>query len=159
MSDALLDALRRQLAARLPGLARANAGAGLRAAVDAIYGAITLRLDWDAEAASIRIAVHLPLPPGGGHELLVWCLATNTQYWDVKLGLDDDGLLVAHADVDADAGVDAALLAERLADRADTIRELVDEDLVPHLLARGLGTPAQRARWRERMAALRDTAL
>jgi hypothetical protein len=158
MADALIDALRRLLAARLPGLARSSSGVGLRAAVDAIYGTITLRLDWDAEAASIRIAAHLPLPPGGGHELLVWCLATNSQYWDVKLGLDDDGLLVVHADVDADARVDAALLAERLADRADTIRELIDEDLVPHLLARGLGTPVQRARWRERLAAQHDTA-
>lgn len=156
MSDALLDALRRHLAARLPALSRQ--GAGLRAGLDTVYGAVTLRLDWDAEAASVRVAVHLPLPAGGGHELLVWCLATNTQYWDVKIGLDDDGLLAVHADVDADARADVAALAERLADRADTIRELLDDDLVPHLLERGLGTPVQRARWRERAQPSRDTA-
>lgn len=145
MPEAMLDALRKNLAARVPGLTRG--GSGLRATVDAHYGSLVLRLDWDAEAESIRVATHIPPPAGAGPELLVWCLATNAQYWDVKIGLDDDGHLVVHADVDSDPEGDLEALAERLADRADTIRELLDDDLAPYLLDRGLGTPAQRARW------------
>jgi hypothetical protein len=148
MPDAMLDALRKNLAERLPGLTRS--GVGLRSALDARYGSLVLRLDWDEEAESIRIATHLPPPAGAGPELLVWCLVTNAQYWDVKIGLDDDGMFVVHADVDADPEGDLDALAERLADRSDTIRELLDDDLAPYLLARGLGTPAQRARWAER---------
>ena len=146
----MLDALRKKLAGRLPGLTRS--GVGLRAALDARYGVLVLRLDWDEEAASIRVATHLPPAVGSGPELLVWCLATNAQYWDVKIGLDEEGLLVVHADVDADPRADVDLLAERLADRADTIRELLDDDLAPYLLDRGLGTPAQRKRWAARSA-------
>ena len=148
MSDAMLDALRQRLAERLPGLTRS--GMGLRSALDARYGMLVLRLDWDAEAESIRVAAHIPPPAGSGTELLVWCLATNAQYWDVKIGLDDEGLLVVHADVDADPEGDLGALAERLSDRAETIRELLDDDLAPYLLDRGLGTPAQRARWIDR---------
>jgi hypothetical protein len=150
MPDAMLDALRKNLAERLPGLTRS--GVGLRSSLDARYGSLVLRLDWDEDAASIRVATHLPPPIGSGPELLVWCLVTNAQYWDVKIGLDDDGMLVVHADVDSDPEGDLDALAERLADRADTIRELLDDDLAPYLLARGLGTPAQRARWAERVA-------
>ena len=150
MSDAMLDGLRQRLTERFSGLTRS--GIGLRAALDARYGVLVIRFDWDAEAESIRVATHIPPPAGSGHELLVWCLATNAQYWDVKIGLDDDGLLVVHADVDADPEGDLAVLSERLADRADTVRELLDDDLVPYLLDRGLGTPAQRARWTTRAA-------
>lgn len=150
MPDAMLDALYKNLADRLPGLARS--GTGLSSALDVRYGALTLRFDWDEEVESIRVATYIPPPAGAGPELLVWCLATNAQYWDVKIGLDDDGLLVVHADVDADPDGDLDALAERLADRADTIRELLDHDLAPYLLDRGLGTPAQRARWVERVA-------
>mgnify|MGYP006915196792 CR=1 FL=1 len=89
-------------------------------------------------------------PAGSGPGFLVFCLATTAQYWDVKIGLDDDGLLVVHADVDATPDGDLDLVAETLAARAETIAELIDDDLVPYLLEHGLGTPAQRARWKSR---------
>ena len=152
----MLDALRKQLGERLPGLTRS--GVGLRSPLDARYGSLVLRLDWDEDAESIRVATHIPPPAGAGPELLVWCLATNAQYWDVKIGLDDEGLLVVHADVDADPDGDLKALAERLADRVDTIRELLDDDLAPYLLDRGLGTPSQRARWTERVVEDDDDA-
>lgn len=147
-ADKLLDGLRTRLETKLPGLAR-TAG-GLRAPRETSYGSLTLRIDWDADAESCRVAFFLPPPAGGGPSFLVFCLSTTAQYWDVKLGLDDDGMLVVHADVEAALDDDLDTVAELIVARAETMVELLDDDYVPYLLEHGLGTPAQRARWKSR---------
>jgi hypothetical protein len=143
--ETLLEGLRARLQERLPGIARI--GGGLRAPRATAYGAMTLRIDWDADAESCRVGVSLPPPAGGGPGFLVFCLATTAQYWDVKIGLDDDGMLVVHADVEAAPDDDLDVACETLVARADTISELINDDLVPYLVEHELGTPAQRARW------------
>ena len=49
----------------------------------------------------VRVSVAVAPPAGAGRSFLVWCLALNVRYWDVKLGLDARGRLLAHADLDA----------------------------------------------------------
>ncbi|MGB0680596.1 MAG: hypothetical protein ACPGUV_13145 [Polyangiales bacterium] len=127
-----------------------EAAGKLRARVDLRYGEQVIDVEFDQEAASVRVAMVLPPPAGGGVELLLWCLSTNLQYWDVKLGIDEQGFLVVHSDLDADDEKDLAELAEEVLDRAETIIELVDDDYTQWLWNRGLGTPAQRKRWVER---------
>lgn len=63
------------------------------------------------------------------------------------VGLDSRGRLLAHADLDADEGVDAERLAEAVVERAEAVVDVLDEDLVEWLLERELGTPDQRERW------------
>lgn len=147
-AEKLLEGIRTRLHERLPGIARA--GSTLRAPRATAYGIVTLRIDWDADAESCRIGVALPAPAGGGRGFLVFCLATNAQYWDVKIGLDDEGLLIVHADVEGSPDGDLDVLVETLLARADTISELVNDDLVPYFVEHELGTPAQRERWTAR---------
>jgi hypothetical protein len=146
MSGDVLIALKGRLDEDLDGIS--VDGDALEAITDARYGEVTIRIEHEPEAESLRISVSLPSPAGAGPSFLVWCLSTNTQYWDAKLGLGDDGLLVVHADVDVDD--DLIAVANRIIDRVDTILELIDDDLVEWILHEGLGTPAQRERWRSR---------
>lgn len=148
MASQLLETLRPLLEEELDGIT--STPEGLRAITDARYGEITIRVDHDEEAEAIRVQVSLPPPAGAGPEFLVFCLATNTQYWDVKFGLDEDGMLSVHADLEARSGEADERLASDVVDRVDSILQLLDEDLSEHLLASGLGTPAQRARWETR---------
>jgi hypothetical protein len=152
MEDELLSALRARIEEDLDGVKLTEEG--LAAVVDARYGELTVRVDHEAPAESIRVSTALPPPAGAGTDFLIFCLALNTQYWDVKVGLDDDGLLVVHADTDADLPLEA--LATVIVDRVETMIELIDEDLVDWLLDRGLGTPTQRARWTTRQPAVEE---
>ncbi len=148
MASRLLESLKPLLEEELDGVAATPEG--LRSVADARYGEVTLRIDHDEEAEAIRVQVSLPPPAGAGVEFLVFCLATNTQYWDVKFGLDEDGMLSVHADLEASGTEADPVLANDVIDRVDSILQLLDEDLSEHLLASGLGTPAQRARWESR---------
>jgi hypothetical protein len=120
----------------------------LEAVLECRYGEVTLTIDYEAEAESLRVGVQVPPPAGAGPNFLHWCLAQNTQYWDVKIGIDEEGFLVVHADLDAEP--DLARLAALVADRADSIVELLDRDLCEWQLANDLATPAQRDRWTSR---------
>jgi len=150
MADDLLSALRERLDEDLDGIARTEAG--LEAIVDARFGEVTLEIEHDLEAESLRVMVCIPPPAGAGADFLIWALSTNVQYWDVKIGLDEEGELVLHADVDAEGHElgDLTDLAGIVVDRTETILELLDSDLVEWLLAHGLGTPQQCERWMSR---------
>jgi hypothetical protein len=147
MSD-LLGRLKEHLVDDLEGLTLTEDG--LRAVADLRYGEVMLAVDHDTEAASVRVSVDLAPAAGAGPEFLVFCLATNVQYWDVKLGLDDEGQLVVHSDLDAVESTDPKLLAAMVMDRVENICDMIDTDLVAWLLDHNLGTPNQRARWIKR---------
>lgn len=148
MAADILNALQERLEDELDGLAPTDQG--LQAVVDARFGELNVLIEYDEEAGSIRVSCPLPPPAGAGLEFLLWCLHTNTQYWDVKFGLDDEGHLLVHADLDADEDSDMGDVAGNVADRAETLTELIDEDLVEWMLGHGFGTPAQRERWQTR---------
>jgi hypothetical protein len=159
MSSPLLESLRELVEEDLDGVTATPEG--LRAVADARWGEVTIRVDVDEEehdddTAAVRVSVRVAPPAGAGQEFLVWCLATNTQFWGVKLGLDDDGMLSAHADLEAEGGQADELLATDVVDRVETILQLLDEDLVEYCLAHGLGTPTQRARWERRRPEVLD---
>ncbi len=145
MSGHLLSELYRRVEDEIDGL-RATPD-GLRAVVEARYGELTLCIDHDPEEQMVRVSAAVAPPAGAGRSFLVWCLALNVRYWDVKLGLDARGRLLAHADLDADEGVDAERLAEAVVERCEAVVDVLDEDLVAWLLERDLGTPEQRERW------------
>lgn len=125
-------------------------GEGLRAPVDARYGHVVVEIDHDAENEALRVSISVPVPPGGGKAFLLWCLAMNVSYWDVKVGVGEDGRLVVLSDLDAPQGADLDELATDVLDRADSVVDFLDDDLVGWLMAHGLGTPTQRERWRSR---------
>ena len=154
MASPLLDSLRKLIEEDLDGVTPTEDG--LAAVADARYGEVTVRIDHDEEAAAIRVQVSLPPPAGAGTDFLVWCLATNTQYWDVKFGLDEDGMLAVHADLESEKGEADEGLANDVVDRVESILQLLDEDLSDYLLHHGLGTPAQRARWESRRPGTED---
>ncbi len=145
MQNDLLERLLGELSDEIDGIARTPAG--LEAIVDARYGELPLLVEHDAEAESVRVSVTLPPPAGAGIELLLWCLHLNSQYWDVKVGLDDEGRLLVHADLDVSLELPDDELAAMVSDRAETVVDLVDDDLLSWVLAHDLGTPAQRQRW------------
>ncbi len=62
----------------------------------------------------------------------------------------EDGMLAVHADLEASKAIPSQDLANDVADRVESIIQLLDEDLAEYLLDVGLGTPAQRARWESR---------
>ncbi|HJL18909.1 MAG TPA: YbjN domain-containing protein [Sandaracinaceae bacterium LLY-WYZ-13_1] len=154
MSSPLLESLRQLVEEDLDGVT--STPDGLRAVADTRYGEVTVRIDLDEDeqdedGGAVRVSVRVPPPAGAGQEFLLFCLATNTQFWGVKIGLEDDGMLSVHADLDCEDPSQAdELLASDVLDRVETILQLLDEDLVDYALAHGLGTPAQRARWERR---------
>lgn len=152
----LLTALRDRLEDDIDGITRTDEA--LEAILDARYGEVRLQIEHDDEAGSLRVMVCIPPPAGAGHDFLLWALSTNTQYWDVKIGLDEVGQLVVHADLDSD-GEELARLAALVADRMETILELIDDDLVEWLLERDLGTPQQRERWVSRCPTVQEEDL
>lgn len=156
MTDDLLSPLRDRLEDDIDGIARTEQG--LEAIIDARYGEVTLQIEHDEEAESLRVMVCIPPPAGAGHDFLLWALSTNTQYWDVKIGLDEEGRLVVHADLDSE-GEEIADLAALVADRMETILELIDDDLVEWLLEHDLGTPQQRERWVNRRPTVEEEEL
>ena len=145
MTDPLLRKLAQLLAVELPGLTELQSG--LEVSRELRYGRVNLLFDFDAETKSIRVYTRVPVPPGAGPDFLIWCLSTSTLYWDVKIGLDEAGMLVVHSDVDFDRA-EPEVIAQVLSERVDAIGELLDEDLVPYQLDHQLCTPAQAARWR-----------
>ncbi len=153
MADELLSALRDRLEDDIDGIAETERGLG--AVVDARFGEVTLEIEHDAEADSLRVMVCLPPPAGAGPDFLLWALSTNIQYWDVKIGLDEAGQLVVHADLDSE-GEELVDLAGLVVDRVETILELVDEDLVDWLVEHNLGTPQQRERWQSRQPTVEE---
>jgi hypothetical protein len=156
MASALLESLRPMLEEDLDGVK--SAPEGLRAVADARYGEVLVRIDHDEEAAAIRVQVALPPPAGAGTDFLLFCLSTNIQYWDVKFGLDEEGMLAVHADLEGEGVRADESLANDVIDRVESILQLLDEDLPDYLLEHGLGTPAQRARWQSRKAAEKESA-
>ena len=120
---------------------------GLRAVFDGRFGEVVVRVEFDDEEEMLRVSAAVPPPAGSGRSFLIWCLSLNAKYWDVKTGLDEEGHLLVHADVDAPLDGDLEMLAAAVIERADAIVELLDDDFVEWLLDRDLGTPAQRARW------------
>lgn len=156
MSEDLLIALRDRVEEDLDGISLVDDR--LEAIIDARFGEVTLQIEHDDEAGSLRVMVCLPPPAGAGPDFLLWALSMNTQYWDVKIGLDDGGQLVVHADLEADGQELAELtdLASLVIDRGETIVELLDSDLVDWLLEHHLGTPTQRDRWHHRRPAVEE---
>lgn len=154
MSSALLESLRELVEDDLDGVAATPDG--LRAVADARWGEVTISVDLEEDeqdadgTAALRVSVSIPPPAGAGQEFLVWCLATNTQYWGVKIGLLDDGMLQVHADLETEGDQADDVLASDVVDRAETILQLIDEDLTDYCLAHALGTPVQRTRWESR---------
>lgn len=144
MTD-LLEALHAPLLEEVAGLELAPEG--LRGQLDLRYGLLTFQIDHEEEAEALRVSVRLPPPVGAGHEFLVWCLSLNTQSWEAKFGLDETGFLVVHADLPAASDGDVEILRDDVTDCIDSIAELLDDSLVPYLLERRLGTPAQLERW------------
>jgi hypothetical protein len=148
MASDLINSLKQRIEDDIDGLTVTPEG--LSAVTDCRFGELTLQLEYDEEAQSLRVAAAVPPPAGAGLEFLLWCMHVNTQYWDVKFGLDDDGQLLVHADVDADQQSDLSVLSAAVLDRVETVFELIDDDLTEWILSRGLGTPAQRERWMAR---------
>ncbi len=157
MSSALLESLRKMVEEDLDGIT--STPEGLRAVADARFGEVVIRVDHDEEAAAIRVQVLVPPPAGAGREFLLFCLSTNTQYWDVKFGLDEDGMLAVHADLEAEQPTADERLANGVVDRVESILQLLDEDLADYLLANGLGTPAQRTRWERHRPSTQEDAV
>lgn len=154
MASQLLESLRPLVEEDLDGVTVTDDG--LRAVADARFAEIEIRIDHDEEAEAIRVQTSIAPPAGAGPEFLVWCLATNTQYWDVKFGLDENGMLAIHADLEAEGTQANEELANDVIDRVESILQLLDEDLAEYLLEVGLGTPAQRARWESRRPAAEE---
>jgi hypothetical protein len=150
VDDDILEALRELIEPELSGIQRQ--GTGMYVMQERRYARLIVRFDFDPAANSIRMYTAVPPPPGAGPEFLVWCLSTNTLYWDVKIGLDGQGMLLVHSDVDLNQA-DLMSTARVLLDRVNTLHELVDDDLVEYLLKSKLATPAQverfaRSEWR-----------
>lgn len=143
-SHDLFNALSELLAAEMPGLSQQ--GTTMQVVLEWRYGRVTVRLDFDAATESIRLYTVVPPPAGAGSPFLLFCLATNTLYWDVKIGLDAQGMLLVHADVDLDQA-DLTMTARVLIERVVTMRELLDDDFVSYLLQNKLATTAQHERW------------
>lgn len=144
MNTDILDALKELMEPELSEL-KVEA-ATMQCVLDVRYARLTLWFDFDPQAESIRMYVTVPPPAGAGPEFLVWCLSTNTLYWDVKLGLDANGMLLVHADVDLDQA-DLTSTARVLLERVAAMRELLDDELVGYLVNHKLGTPPQLERW------------
>ena len=144
MNTDILEALRELMQSDLVDLK--IEGATMHCVLDARYARLALWFDFDPTAESIRMYVAVPPPAGAGPEFLVWCLSTNTLYWDVKIGLDAHGMLLVHSDVDLDQA-DLTSTAQVLLERVAAIRELLDDDLVSYLVKHKLGTSAQLERW------------
>ncbi len=123
---------------------------GLRAVVDGCFGEVTICIEFDVDEEMLRVSAAVPPPAGSGRSFLIWCLSVNAKYWDVKTGLDDDGRLLVHADIDAPLDGAIESIAASVVERADAIVELLDDDFVDWLLEHGLGTPSQRERWLSR---------
>ena len=141
----VLHGIAELLSAELPSLQVQNAS--MVATFESRYGRVVLRFDFDPGAESIRMYTLVPPPVGAGHEFLIWCLSINTLYWDVKIGLDAQGMLLVHSDVDLDQA-DLTSTTRVLIERVVAMRELLDDDFVEYVLQQGLATPAQSQRWR-----------
>jgi len=131
---------------------------GLRALAECRYGEVQLAIDHDPESEMLRVSTLVPPPAGSGPAFLVWCLTINARYWDVKLGLDPEGSLLVHSDLDTAATADLDDLSAAVIERVDAVVDLLDDDLVEHLLATGFGTPHQRERWIMHADAVEDDA-
>lgn len=123
---------------------------GLLAVVHGRFGELTVAIEHDPESEMLRISAAVAPPAGSGRAFLIWCLSINAKYWDVKTGLDEEGRLLVHSDLDATEDVDLDDLGGAVLERADAVVDLLDDDLVDWLLEHGLGTPTQRARWEQR---------
>jgi hypothetical protein len=141
----LLDALHIALVDEVAGLELLPEG--LRAQLDLRYGLVTFKIEHEAETQVVRVSTRLPPPIGAGREFLIWCLALNAQSFRTKLGLDESGFLLVHADLSAPSEDDIEPLREELTERIDELAELIDDSLCTYLLERRLGTPAQLERW------------
>lgn len=141
----LLEALHTPLLEEVSGLELASEG--LRGQLDLRYGLLAFQIDHEEESERLRVAVRLPPPIGAGPEFTTWCLAHNAHSYRAKLGLDDAGFLLVHADLPAPASVDVDLLRDDITECIDSIAELIDDSLCGYLLERRLGTPAQLERW------------
>ena len=145
MTD-LLDELYQHLGDDLDGIQRTPDA--LRFLADGRYGEVTVVVEHDASAEMLRVSAAVPAPAGSGRSFLIWALALNSRYWDVKTGLDRRGRLLVHSDLDAPADAELSQTAVAVVERADAVADLVDQDLVDWLLEHGLGTPEQRERWK-----------
>jgi len=144
MTD-LLEALHVPLLEEVSGLELAPEG--LRGQLDLRYGMLAFHIDHEAEAERLRVSVRLPPPPAGGHEFLVFCLALNVESLTAKVGLDESGYLVVHADLPATTESEPELLRDEIIASIDDIADLIDDSLCSYLLEERLGTPAQLERW------------
>ena len=87
MASELIAGIRPRVEEGLEGV-RAEDGA-LVANADARFGDLELAVEHDEEAASIRVLARVPPPAGAGPDFLLYLLALNTEYWDVKAGIDE----------------------------------------------------------------------
>lgn len=151
MATGILEALHEHIEDEIEGLVLTPEG--LSATSDTRWGEVTLRVDHDEEAGCVRVSAAIPAPPGAGPELLIFCLSLNAQYFDVKIALDDEGRLLVHGDLEVE-DADAAELAPSVVDAAESILDVIDDDLVEWCSSHGLGTPAQRKRWESQVTTL-----
>ena len=145
MARELLDRLQDRMVDDLDGLERSDDCLRFRA--DARFAPLVGEILHDVAAEMLRVCIVVTVPAGAGTEFLVWCLSANAKYWDVKFGLDEQGRLLVHSDLDAHRGVEIDRIANAVVERAETVVDLIDDDLIMWLMARGLGTPAQHTRW------------
>lgn len=141
----LLEALHEPLLEEVSGLELAPEG--LRGQLDLRYGLLAFQIDHDDEAESLRVSVRLPPPAGAGHEFLLLCLSLNAQSSTAKIGLDESGFVLVHADLAAPADADVELLRDAIIESIDEIADVIDDSLCSWLHERRLGTPAQLERW------------
>ncbi len=147
MARDLLDRLHDRMNEDLIGLKRL--ADGLSVQVECRYSLITVRIQHDRDAEMLRVSTTVPPPAGSGQAFLLWSLGANAIYWDVKLGLNEAGLLLVHSDLDAHRGLDIDELASAVIERVETVVELLSDDLVEWIIGQGLGTPKQKERWAE----------
>ena len=144
----LLESLHAPLLEEVSGLE--NTPDGLRGQLDLRYGLLAFQIDHDHDQEALRVSVRLPPPLGAGQEFLIWCLSLNAQSWKAKIGVDESGFILVHADLAVAHGEgepEVELLREEIIESIDDIAELIDENLCGYLLERQLGTPTQIERW------------
>ncbi|MEM7448382.1 MAG: hypothetical protein AAF355_09085 [Myxococcota bacterium] len=145
MATRLLKQVALRLEEEVDGLSLEDGA--LKAILGVRFSEVMVVIDHDEEVGSIRVSVAVPPPAGAGRSFLVFCLSLNTLYWDVKLGLDEDGALVVHSDFDAPCEANLDILSATVLDRIESILDVLNDDVVGWLLEHNLGTPRQRSRW------------
>lgn len=155
MRSAMLESLLEILSEDVDGLSLEDEG--LSAVIDGRFGEVILRIREEElgtepnDPVALRVEIAVPSPAGGGRSLLLFLLAANQHAWGACFGLSEEGMLVAHADLDLAHEKADEEISDLVIDRIESVLQLIDEELVEFALAHHLGTPAQRMRWTRRV--------